>query len=404
MFRISIDPVDIRSRTPQARFFWQTKYKPLVDKIKQDILDLGLSVLIWANANNTVKIRLYEIKKELEYLNIDADISTLKTGDTLESVMKDLKDRGRDRDLIIPIIIGESFLLEQFLTNSSDIVGKLSVFLDTRIIENYEKNQSDFKLKDIFQKTTALDYPDDFRNHKFNTHILYFIKAVRTIKYMRSVSGKTPRILKSNKDIFLLYKEHKTQVDVFLISSYLFILSFLRYLNGETKKQLLEHLSISEADIVEVLNNFIKFGLVSKESDKFVLTNQGNAFFELFGLTSLPILENEKRVFKEKWVPAIEKTFSTNFELCEHSEKLKELSEKLYLSLARKDHFLRWWHFFVNKYLFDEMTEEEEKFWKYPVTRRLFQIWRESISGIKRDWRADQRERTEFIEYVILKN
>ncbi|QTA92675.1 hypothetical protein [Desulfonema magnum] len=409
MFRISIEPFDIRSRTPQARFFWQTKYKPLVDKIKKNIFDLGLSVLIWANANNTIKIRLHEINEELRHLNIDADICVATDGATAASAPNELKDRGKDKDIIIPIIIGESFLVEPFLTDSSDIVGKLSVFLDTRIIENYEENRSDFKLKDIFQKTTALNYPNDFKNNKFNTHILYFIEAIRTIKYMQSVSGKSPRILKSNKDVFLLYKDFKPQVDIFLTSSHLFLLSFLRYLNGLTKENFLEHLNISkdaldsEVILNDVLNTFENFGLIKEESDRFELTNRGNAFFELFGLTCLPVLEDEKKSFKEKWSQALEKTFLTNFELCEHAKKLEDLSKRLYLSLSRKDSFLRWWHFFVNKYLFDEMTEAEEEFWNYPITRMLFEIWRENISDVKQDWRAAERERTEFIEYVFEK-
>ncbi|MCP4113050.1 MAG: hypothetical protein GY749_47235 [Desulfobacteraceae bacterium] len=126
-------------------------------------------------------------------------------------------------------------------------------------------------------------------------------------------------------------------------------------------------------------------------------------------------VEKEKRAFKAKWNFGLGGTFQTFHCLFGDVGSFNAVSKDLYYYLARQVKPLRWLRFTLRKIFGSRiaMSNVEKRFWDHPLRKRLFEIWLENISGVRRGTldfllgrdleKPTKREKAEFLEYMFEK-
>jgi len=426
MFKTPIESIRMRSRSPQARDFWKNRYKPTMDAIKERIVATPLSVGIWApKLMGATRLQVHEIQNDLENLNIDVVVwagETDESSDNTEKAMAALAtmcgvkkagdeseekvetEAGHAPDVVFGILLESGFDLTRFIDIAPETAARLFLFVNTAIEDRYREDDPAFQFQNIYRRAMTIRYPDDFQDRSFYRTCLSAVDVLRRAKYIQSLIPESNKPFKSKRNVFSFYEEYKRRIDTFQSNGHNYFISFVRFLPDPTAETLLDHLESTPDEIDRMRRYFEDLKFIEVDaSGRLKLTYAGDKYFRLIGTETLPILENEKRRFIERWRSALEKTCYTDFELFNKTRELQTLSDDLYFSLARSVAPLRMFRYFVNRVLFDWMTEEEERFWEHPWTQRLFEIWRENIGGVKRIWRTQQRERTAFLKYMFQK-
>jgi hypothetical protein len=426
MFETPIESIRMRSRSPQARDFWKNRYKPTMDAIKERIVATPLSVGIWApKLIGATRLQVHEIQNDLQNLNIEVFVWTGEDdgeSDSIERAMFQLASMcggekagedagekggassGKAPDIVFGIVLETGFDLTRFLTIGSETASRLFLFVNAAIEDRYRQDDPEFEFRSIYRRAMIIRYPEDFQDRTFHRICLSAVDVLRRAKYIQSLFPESNKPLKSKRNVFTFYEDYKRRIDTFQSSGHNYFISFVRFLPDPTSKTLLKHLETTPEQIDRMCRYFEDLGFIEVDpTGRLKLTYSGDKYFKLIGTDSLPILENEKRRFIERWRSALQKTYYTDFELLSRTNELKALSDDLYFSLARSIAPFRKLRYFVNRTVFDWMTEEEEKFWNHPWIQQLFKIWRENIAGVKRIWRPAQRDRTAFLEYMFRK-
>ncbi|MDM8524132.1 hypothetical protein QUF80_12250, partial [Desulfococcaceae bacterium HSG8] len=412
MFGTDIKPISIRTKSLPAESF-NKKFRSLADQIRQEIKELPLSVLIWASRELP---HLPEFKEELSKLNIDVTVSIRKEADDTQPLTAYFKEKSKEVSIIYAIAVNDYPLFRELTKLRRDLGNKFFIFTDeeteARHIKAVRHTTGRDDIEEIFKKNGIFRFPNT-SDHR----VLNAIEYIRTLKYMRPIFVRSEYVIQQNISIPALYQNYKAEFDIFLHDSYLFFLAFFRYLTLLTKDflltkdSLLSHLIIPANDLEEALNYFKGNGFVTEESpDQYKLSDAGRNFFDMFQLKSLPILEDEKRVFKDRWAGPVSTTSNIN-SIFGIGGKLNGLSKALYMSMARQHEF----HRSVRYFLYESvpwpcvkekcLTPEEKEFLEYcttqPKMQSLFEIWRENIGGVKQMWQTEEREYTEFLKYVF---
>ncbi len=425
MFEKDFTPVRMRSKSDQAHDFWKNRYKPTMDAIRQKIADTPLSVGIWVHRLiGAARLQVHEVINDLENLNVEVkqwmgNAAGDGGGDTPEDPMASLEAlcRGREKEegeephtagkapeIVFGIILDGAFDLTRILNISSEASSKLFLFYNETVEERFRARDPNFRFQSVFRRSMPIRYPEDFRDRSFNARFLEAVDALRRVKYIQSLIPTPNKPLKSKRNVFSFYEEYKFHIDTFQSSGQNYFIALVRYLADPTHEKLHQHLDLEAEQIEGLFRYFEDGGFITRDdSGKAHLTYRGDKYFSLIGIDELPILENEKRRFVERWRAALEKTYYTHFELMRNSGQLAGLSEKLYTALAQRMTVTRKLRYFVNRVFFDWLIKEEKAFWDHPWTKELFEIWRRNIAGLKKTWRTEQRDRTAFLEYMFKK-
>lgn len=410
--------IRMRSRSPQAYDFWKNHYKPTMDAIKERIVSIPMSAGIWApRLPGATRLQIHEIHNDLENLKIDTAVWTgpgdgqpADHGAALAALAalcageKEGNGDGAAPDVVFGILLDTEFELTSFLDIAPETASRLFLFINEAVEARYRARDATFKFRNIYPKSMIIRYPDDFRERAFHRRFLSAVDSLRRAKYMQSLFPESDKPFKSKQNVFSFYEQYKPRIDAFQSSGHNYFISFIRFLPDPTRETILGHLEVGTRQADELIQYFLDLGFIgADEKGRLRLTYSGDKYFKLIGAASLPILENEKRRFIERWRIALQRTCYSDFELFRNTQELKQLSDDFYFSLARSVAPMRMLRYVVNRTLFDWMTPEERRFWEHPWTERLFEIWRENIAGVKRIWRTGPRDRTAFLEYMFRK-
>ena len=387
MFSIAIEKIDLKSHSSQANIFFHKRFLPKIKQIKTKIQDIPLSIMFWIPDSKEIHARsIEEVQEKIGKFNINI-IHEIPSD--LNQMIFEVEKYSQIHDVIIAIIPNDFELLNELLSLSAP-----NLFIFTG---NDRSNSRRIK-KVIF--------PDYFIKGDFCQDIFHFINKIQTLKFIETLFISASNYSKS--DFINLYDKFKNETDLFLNEGHLFLLAFIRYLQikdqnqGPNRQRLMDHLYIRDTDINISINNYIKFDFASENQEQIIITKNGEAFFKLFNLSSLPCLEEEKKLFKERWIWPINTTHNATTKLFKDQDVLKELGDQFYFSEAKQFKFMRKIRAFWSKYVWDWMTKEQKKFWQDPlVNNKLFKIWRENIAGITKGLRTLSKERTDFFEYMF---
>ncbi len=410
MFKTNLIPVKMRSRSEQAKSFWEKRFKPNLDDIRQQVQGIEMSVLFWIPQpkDNIIRHLINEAQKDIREMGIGVSVLD-------EEDIDRFKEMGKESHVIIALLLNPDFNIKELFNLDPEISGKLFLFIEEALEKQIKEDYPDRALKDIFKHSVSIHFPDDFREDRFHKEILYFLRAIRTTHYMQAVFEKKKKRLKSSMSVFGLYQYYKREVDVFQHSGHLFLVAFIRYLGCGAREMLLKHLVVQDSELDRVLEKLRDEGLIKSEipeegpapedgensgEECFTLTSRGQIFFELFDFR-LPILKEIQSKFVDHWLFALNKTVLLNYTLRENIERLNFLAKDLYEKLAREDQYLKDIRHFVSSYLFFILRKCEKAFLNDDYVKQLFEIWKENIAGVRRTWRPYEREQIEFIQHMF---
>ncbi len=400
MFKTSIVPVQIRSKSSTAKLFWRKNFKPIFRAFTRRLNEIPVSVLIWVpDRRSAIRFRLFEIKDGLEKLKIHVSYCVPEKAEAGgRAMMRELEEKGAECDIIVAVITDTAAVLNGLLHLSPATSAKLFIFLEKAFDQSIQEKQS-ISFKTLYERSQVFDA----QNEKLHFLVVYCIKAVRLSKYLQSSFVQDKNITKSSLNLFSIYQEYKAQVDVLLNRGCLFFLSFLRFMADSNKKNLFSHIIMSESDFEADIAYFVETGMIHATADRYYLTNMGHHLFDMFNLASMPVLEEEKLSFKERWKQAIEGVFVSHFILMELNRSMNQTAKNYYFSRARQMPVSRYLRYAFKKHVFLWLNRREKEFLNHPVTSLMFDVWKENIAGFKTGWRPEERETVEFLEYMYEK-
>ena len=404
IFQTELTPAHIYGRSPQSHAFLRSHRRHL-DAVLEKIDEVELSVLVWAPRIPDAEKRdpfvrhLEGIEDRLKRRKITPHLRIDGRDGHKPADPAELSRLQRAADVTF-VFIAEPDALDRFDEGRFGASENLFIVIDLAVQPRFSE-----RFPDLAPQTEAYRFDRDFPNRVIPRRVTDCLAAIRAAGYFADAalvrSGAETR---TGNDYLDVYRDLKSEIDLLLHQSSLFVLSFIRYLGAPGSSDFHRHLDVATDDLAGMLDFLTDQVFIRAEGDygSHVVARRGDRLLSILSLDRIPTLAEEQKNFASKWWFGIDGTFKTAGVLFAQSNSLDQAASNFYFSWRRRPFIIRWLMSYLSGFR-DAMSPAESAFWNHPLTGRLFGIWQDTIAGRKSGFWVSSRERAAFFRYMYKK-